>query len=110
MDGLGLENAGIAVNEGGIKTNERMETSVKGVYAAGDATGEMMLANVAMVQGTVAAENAMGRNATIDYRVVPRFVRTLPPMAAVGITEGEAKEKGLDIKVGRCSLRAKSQG
>ena len=101
VDGLGLENAGIAVTEGGIKINKSMETGVRGIYAAGDATGEMMLANVAMVQGTLAAENAMGRNLTMDYRVVPRFVRTLPPMAAVGITEGEAKESGRDIKVSK---------
>lgn len=101
VDGLGLENAGIAVSEGGIKTNERMETSVRGIYAAGDVTGEIMLASVAMIQGMVAATNAMGREAKIDYRVVPRSIRTVPPMAAVGITEGEAKERGLNIKVGK---------
>ena len=101
VDGLGLENAGIDVSEGRIRTNERMETNVKGIYAVGDVTGEIMLASVAMIQGMVAGENAMGRDATIDYRVVPRSVRTVPPMAAVGITEGEAKESGLDIKVSR---------
>ncbi len=59
VDGLGLENAGIEVTEGRIRTNKRMEASVKGIYAAGDATGENMLANVGMTQGTVAAENTM---------------------------------------------------
>jgi dihydrolipoamide dehydrogenase len=101
VDGLGLENAGVAVTEGRIKTNERMETSVKGIYAVGDATGGMMLASVAMIQGMVAAMNAMGRDAAIDYRAVPRTIRTVPQIGAVGITEGEAREKGLDIKVGR---------
>ncbi len=101
VDGLGLENAGVAVTGDGIEINERMETSVKGVYAIGDATGGMMLASVAMIQGMVAGENAMGRDATIDYRVVPRAVRTVPAMASVGITEGEAQEKGLNIKVGK---------
>jgi dihydrolipoamide dehydrogenase len=101
VDGLGLENAGVAVTEGGIRTNERMETSIKGIYAAGDVTGEIMLASVAMIQGMVAASNAMGREATIDYRVVPRSIRTVPPIAAVGITESEAKERGLSIKVGK---------
>jgi dihydrolipoamide dehydrogenase len=101
VDGLGLENAGIDITEGRIRTNERMETSVQGIYAVGDVTGEIMLASVAMAQGRVAAENAMGRDSIIDYRAVPRSVRTVPPMAAVGITEGEAKERGLDIKVGR---------
>jgi dihydrolipoamide dehydrogenase len=101
IEGLGLENIGIAVSDNGIKTNERMETSVKGIYAIGDITGEIMLANVAMAQGQVAAANAMGKDSTMDYRVVPRFVRTLPPLATVGITEDEAKQKGLKIKVGR---------
>ncbi len=104
VDGLGLNNAGIASTDGGIKTNEKMETSVKGIYAAGDVTGERMLASVAMVQGKVAAQNAMGGKATIDYRLVPRSVRTVPQVASVGITEGEAKSKGLDIKVGRVPL------
>lgn len=99
--GFGLEGAGVAVAEGGIKTSEKMETNVSGIYAAGDATGGMMLASLAMVQGMVAGTNVMGGNASVDYRVVPRFVRTIPPLGAVGITEGEAKERGLDIRVGR---------
>ena len=101
VEGLGLEKVGVTVSDGAIQTNERMETSVGGIYATGDATGGMMLASTAMIQGMVAGANAMGGNAAIDYRVVPRSVRTVPPMAAVGITEDEAKEKGLEIKVGR---------
>jgi dihydrolipoamide dehydrogenase len=93
VEGLGLENAGVAFSGDGIKTNERMETSVKGIYATGDVA--------AMIQGMVAGTNAIGGNATIDYRVVPHSVRTVPPLAAVGITENEAKDKGLNIKVGR---------
>jgi dihydrolipoamide dehydrogenase len=98
---LGLEDAGIDITGGRIKTNEKMETGVSGIYAAGDVTGEMMLASVAMSQGRVAAVNAMGGGATMDYRSVARSIRTLPPIAAVGITELEAKEKGLDIKIGK---------
>jgi dihydrolipoamide dehydrogenase len=104
VDNLGLADAGVALTEGRIRTNERMETSAKGIYAAGDVTGEIMLASVAMVQGKVAAENAMGRDSTIDYRIVPRSVRTLPSMASVGITEVEARKRGTDIKVGRFSF------
>jgi len=104
VEGLGLENAGVAATAEGIKTNEKMETSVKGIYATGDVTGEMMLASVAMVQGRIAGQNAMGDNAAIDYRLVPRSVRTIPQVATVGITEGEAKARGLDIKVGRVPL------
>lgn len=101
VEGLGLERAGVAVSKGRIGTNERMETSVRGIFAAGDATGEIMLASIAMIQGIVAGTNAMGGDTIMDYRVVPRSVRTVPPISAVGITEEEAREKGLDIKVGK---------
>ena len=101
VDGLGLENVGVGINKGRIQTNKRMETSVDGIYAAGDATGEIMLANVATVQGSVAAENAMGRDSTMDYRVVPRGIRTIPEIGVVGITEEEAKEKELEVKIGK---------
>jgi dihydrolipoamide dehydrogenase len=101
---IGLENAGVAVTNGRIQTNEKMETDVAGIYAAGDVTGEMMLASTAMVQGMAAGMNAMAGDATVDYRVVPRAMRTVPPLAAVGITEDEAKDKGLDIKTGKFSF------
>jgi dihydrolipoamide dehydrogenase len=101
VDGLGLENVGVSINKGRIQTNKKMETSVDGIYAAGDATGEIMLANVATVQGSVAAENAMGRDSTMDYRVVPRGIRTIPEIGLVGITEKEAREKELEVKIGK---------
>jgi dihydrolipoamide dehydrogenase len=101
IEGLGLENIGIEVSSDGIRTNKKMETSVENIYAIGDITGEIMLANVAMAQAQVAGANAMGKDSTMDYRVIPRFVRTIPPLATVGITEDEAKQKGLNIKVGR---------
>jgi len=101
VEGLGLENAGIEVIDGRINTDARMETNIKGIYAVGDVTGEKMLASVAMIQGIIAGRNAMGGDATIDYRVVPRSVRTVPPIAAVGISETEARERGLEIKVGK---------
>jgi dihydrolipoamide dehydrogenase len=98
---IGLENAGIVVIDGRIKTDTRMETNIDGIYAAGDVTGEKMLASVAMIQGMIAGRNAMGGDAAIDYRIVPRSVRTVPPIAAIGISETEANEKGLEIKVGK---------
>jgi dihydrolipoamide dehydrogenase len=99
VEGLGLEDAGVRISKGGIQTDTRMETTVKGIYCAGDATGEMMLASVAMAQGHVAAENAMGRDSTMDYRVVSRGIRTFPEIGAVGITEKEARAKGLEVKI-----------
>jgi dihydrolipoamide dehydrogenase len=99
VEGLGLENAGVGISDGRIQTNNRMETNVKGIYSAGDVTGEIMLANVAMIQGSVAAENAMGRDSTMDYRLVPRGIRTFPEIGAIGITEKNAGEKDLEVKI-----------
>jgi dihydrolipoamide dehydrogenase len=100
VDGQGFEEIGIEISDGGIKTNEKMETSVKGIYAVGDVTGVTMQANVALYRDAIiAGENAMGGNTFMDYRVVPRFARTFPPVAAVGITEQEAKSKGMNVKV-----------
>jgi len=108
VTGLGLDDCGIAVSDGRIKTNEHMETSVAGIYAAGDVTGRMMLAYVAMAEGRVAAENALGRDSAVDYRVVPRCVFSLPEIASVGLTEDEATKKGYEIRCGRFRFSANS--
>jgi dihydrolipoamide dehydrogenase len=68
-----------------IEVNERMETKTPGVYAVGDMTGIAMLAHVAMAQGKVAAENAMGGNATMDYSAVPWCIFTNPEITRVGL-------------------------
>ena len=101
VEGLGLDEAGVVVNKGGIQTNKSMETSVPNVYAAGDVIGGMMLAYVAMGEGMIAAENAMGRDSQIDYRAVPQCIFTLPGLASVGLTEEEAVAQGYQIKIGR---------
>jgi dihydrolipoamide dehydrogenase len=98
---LGLEAAGVAMERGAIRVNERMETSVAGIYAIGDVTGEYLLAHVASMQGLVAAANATGGDARMDYSAVPNCVYTDPEIASVGISEPKAKEKGMAIKVGR---------
>ena len=107
-DGLGLEEAGITINKGAIQVNEHMETSVPGIYAAGDATGGIMLAYVAMEEGIVAAENVMGQNTSIDYNVVPSFTHSLPELASVGLTEEEARSQGHETKIGRFPFAANS--
>ncbi|MGQ0534992.1 MAG: mercury(II) reductase [Methanobacteriota archaeon] len=88
-DGMGLEAAGVALGKGGfVDVNERFETSVPGVFAAGDVTGKMPLETVAARQGALAAENAItGSARTIDYDLVPHAVFTDPQVAAVGWTE-----------------------
>jgi len=107
-DGLGLEQAGITLNKGAVQVNERLETGVPGIYAAGDATGGIMLAYVAMEEGSIAAENALGRDAAIDYNVVPRFTHSLLELASVGLTEEEAKSQGYEVKTGRFPFSANS--
>ncbi|MBN1862363.1 MAG: dihydrolipoyl dehydrogenase [Dehalococcoidales bacterium] len=105
-EGLGLEECGVAVEKGGIRVNEKMETSIPGIYAAGDVVGGMMLAYIAMAEGTVAAENALEQDATMDYGVVPQCIFTLPEVASVGITEQEAASQGLAVAIGRFPFAA----
>jgi dihydrolipoamide dehydrogenase len=89
------------MDKGRIVVNERMETNIPGIYAAGDVVGRMMLAHVAMEEGKCAVENMMGLSSRVNYQVVPRCTYTSPEVAAVGLTEAEAKKKYPDVKVGR---------
>lgn len=99
--GLGLEEAGVKVEKGRIAVNEKMETNVPGIYAIGDVTGKMLLAHVASVQGIIAVKNALGKNATMDYNVVPAGIFTDPEIASVGLREKDAQEKGIPVSIGR---------
>jgi len=99
--GLGLDEAGIEVDRGRIVVDERLETTLKGVYAIGDVTGKMLLAHVASTQGEVAAGNALGKNQKMDYSVIPYGIFTDPEIASVGLKEAGAKEQGIDVSVGR---------
>jgi len=104
-EGLGLEKVGVAMNNsGGIIVDSHMRTNVPNIYAVGDAVGRFMLAQVAMAEGNIAAENAMGRGSEIDYKAVPRCIFTLPEVATVGLTEWQAREQGYKIKVARLPL------
>jgi dihydrolipoamide dehydrogenase len=81
-----------------IKVNEKMETNLANVYAVGDVVGGYQLAHVASAEGIVAASNASGEADKIDYKVVPRCIYTLPEIASVGMTEEEAKKKGISVR------------
>ncbi|MEM4726056.1 MAG: dihydrolipoyl dehydrogenase [Nitrososphaerales archaeon] len=105
VEGLGLDEVGVAYTKKGITVNERMETSVKGIYAVGDVV-TVSLAHVASEQGVVAAENAMGLNSTYDGRVVPRCIYTMPEVAAVGLTTQQAREQKINFVSGRFPLTA----
>ena len=100
-DGLGLEQLGIRLNEHrGIWVDDRLRTSVKGVYAIGDATGGWMMSHAASSMAVPAAENAMGGDIKFPFHLIPRAIWALPQVGAVGLSEEEAEKKGLDVEVG----------
>jgi len=110
----GLEKLGVKTDENGwIIADERMETSVPGVYAIGDVLGpaKIMLAHVASKEGLIAAENAIGRNRTMDYNIVPGAIFTMPEVANVGLTEAQAKKQGHNVRADTVLFRnvAKAQ-
>jgi dihydrolipoamide dehydrogenase len=106
---LNLEEIGVEADDSGfLKVNEKMETTVKNVYAVGDVTGKWMLAHVALKQGLTAAENIAGMKAKMDYEMIPRFVG-LPEFAAVGINEKMARESNISYKVHKFPYLANSK-
>lgn len=86
--------------------NEHLETSVEGIYAVGDVAGEPLLAHVASAEGRVAAENATGHRTSWDYRSVPNCIFCQPEIASVGLTESQARETGLSVRVGKATFMA----
>jgi dihydrolipoamide dehydrogenase len=105
--GLCCEEAGIEVDERGrIDVDQAMETSADGVYACGDVVGGILLAHTATFEGLVAAENATGGNATMQYHVVPACIFTTPEIGSVGLNADKAAEQGIDVTVSRFSFGA----
>jgi dihydrolipoamide dehydrogenase len=100
-DGLGLESVGIAVDaQGRIPVDERFATAAEGVYAIGDVIAGPMLAHKAMDEGVACAEGFAGRAARTDGDLVPAVVYTTPEIAAVGRTEEQLREAGVDYRKG----------
>jgi dihydrolipoamide dehydrogenase len=102
VEGLGLEDIGVEFDpRKGIAADERRRTTVPHIYAVGDCAGYWQLAHTAFREGEVAAENAMGHDAVVDNRGVPRPIYTDPEVASVGLTEAEAREQyGDDVATG----------
>ena len=103
---MGLEEAGIRLGaRGEVVVDEHLETSRPGVYAAGDVSGGPAFVYVAAYAGSLAAENALnGDRRTYDLSVVPRVTFTDPAVAAVGLTEAQARERGIDVAVSRLPM------
>jgi dihydrolipoamide dehydrogenase len=104
--GLGLEAAGVTPERGFIPTDASGRTAVAGLYAAGDVAGKWLLAYTAGREGMRAAEHAMGRPLPPDDGVVPVTVFSDPEVAAVGLTEKEAAERGVETRTGRFLMAA----
>ena len=99
---LSAENAGVAVTERGfIPVDRQMRTNVPHIFAIGDLVGNPMLAHKATHEGKLAAEVAAGEKKEWVARVIPSVAYTDPEIAWVGVTENEAKEKGLNVGVGK---------
>lgn len=110
LAGYGLENLGLeySLNKAGrpvgIKVDDRMRTNVPGVYAAGDVTGFSMLAHTASREGEVAVNDILGVEDRMSYAAIPGIVYTNPEVAGVGLTEEQAKERGLDFIVAKLPM------
>jgi dihydrolipoyl dehydrogenase len=96
---LGLDSTGVAVDEGGfIAVDNQMRTNVAHIYAIGDIVGEPMLAHKSAHQGKVAAEVIAGHNVVFEPRGIPNVAYTEPEVAWTGLTETEAKERGIEVE------------
>jgi len=105
--GLGLETLGVARGDRGrITVNDRLQTSVRNLYAIGDVTDIKQLAHFASAQGKAAAEAIAGHPAQTRWRAVPAATFTNPEIASVGLTEREARAQGHEVKIGRFPFRA----
>ena len=105
--GLGLEAAGVALDERGrIRTDAHYKTSVEGVYAIGDVIVGPMLAHKAEDEGIAIAELLAGQAGHVNYGAMPAVVYTNPEIASVGKTEDELKAAGIDYKVGKFPFTA----
>lgn len=100
-ESLGLSPLALEMDaKGWLKADAHLETNIPGIYAIGDALGpsRIMLAHVASTEGIIAAENIMGHNRVMNYEVVPSAIFTFPEVAAVGLTETQAREKGHEVR------------
>src|SRR5437660_4404169 len=105
--GLDAEKAGVKLERGRVVVDDHLRTTADGVWAIGDVIGGIMLAHVASYEGVCAVENIAGHaNRVPDYHAAPNCVYTDPEIAHVGLGEKEAKDKGLEVRVGRFPFAA----
>ncbi|WP_019639040.1 dihydrolipoyl dehydrogenase [Paenibacillus fonticola] len=102
VESIGLENTDIALEHGFIRVNQAMQTTEPHIYAIGDCIGGLQLAHAASHEGLTAVHHLAGEPShNYDAAQVPRCVYSRPEIASIGLTEKEARQKGLDIKIGK---------
>ena len=107
IEGIGLEEVGIATDKGKVLVNDFYETNVPGYFAIGDCCPGPALAHVASAEGIICVEKIAGQNPeALDYDNIPGCTYCSPEIASVGLTEKAAKEKGIEIKVGKFPFSA----
>ncbi len=107
LEGIGLEELGVEVENGKVKVDEFYKTNVDGVYAIGDIVGGPALAHVASHEGIICVEKIAGMDVEpLDYGNIPGCTYTVPEVASVGMTEKQAQEAGYEIKVGKFPFTA----
>ena len=107
IEGIGLEDVGIVVDKDKILVNDFYQTNLPGYYAIGDVTPGQALAHVASAEGILCVEKIAGQHVEpLDYGNIPGCTYASPEIASVGLTEKQAKEKGLDIKIGKFPFSA----
>ena len=100
-----LKESGLDIERGRVKVDDRMKTNLPGVYAVGDVTGESLLAHSASRMGEVVVQQICGVDDHMRYNAVPWAVYTYPEAAGCGLTESEAKDKGIDVKTASMQMR-----
>jgi dihydrolipoamide dehydrogenase len=109
-DGLGAEKVGVALDEKKrIKVDEHYRTNVEGIYAIGDVITGPMLAHKAEDEGMACIEIIAGKAGHVNYQAIASIIYTNPELAGVGLTEDQAKEQGIDVKIGKFPFRANSR-
>src|SRR5205809_6275262 len=106
-EGLGAEKVGIELDEKKrIKVDKHFKTNVDGIYAIGDVIAGPMLAHKAEDEGIACVEHIAGKDGHINYDAIAGIIYTNPELAGVGLTEEQAKEKGIEHRVGKFPFRA----
>ncbi|RUM27923.1 MAG: dihydrolipoyl dehydrogenase [Aquifex sp.] len=106
--GIGLEDLGIEMDERGfVKTNEYSQTNIPNIYACGDITSPLMLAHKSMYEGKIAVAHMLGeRDWKKNERIIPKIIYSALEVASVGLTEDQAEEEDIEVRVGVASFVA----